>query len=52
MPLEDFDIVGDLGKGSFGSVVKCIRRLEGEVYAMKQVNYLLMITFLDKITKT
>lgn len=29
MPLEDFDIVGDLGKGSFGSVVKSIRRSDG-----------------------
>lgn len=37
MPLEDFEITGDLGKGSFGSVVKCIRRSDGEVYAMKQV---------------
>jgi len=38
MPLEDFEISGDLGKGSFGSVVKCIRRSDGEIYAMKQVN--------------
>lgn len=29
MPLEDFEITGDLGKGSFGSVVKCIRRSDG-----------------------
>jgi hypothetical protein len=29
MPLEDFEITGDLGKGSFGSVVKCVRRSDG-----------------------
>ncbi len=26
MPLEDFEINGDLGKGSFGCVVKCTRK--------------------------
>ncbi len=41
MPLEDFQIGSDLGKGSFGCVVKCIRRSDGEVYAMKQVYSLL-----------
>ena len=39
MPLEDFEVTGDLGKGSFGSVVKCIRRSDGEIYAMKQVPF-------------
>lgn len=29
MPIEDFEITGDLGKGSFGSVVKCTRRSDG-----------------------
>jgi hypothetical protein len=29
MPLEDFDIKEDLGKGSFGSVSKCIRKEDG-----------------------
>ena len=37
MPIEDFDIKEDLGKGSFGQVVKVIRKSDGEVYAMKQV---------------
>lgn len=41
MPLEDFQIGSDLGKGSFGCVVKCIRRSDGEVYAMKQVKFIL-----------
>lgn len=38
MPMEDFEIKEDLGKGSFGSVVKVVRKSDGEVYAMKQVN--------------
>ena len=48
MPLEDFQISGDLGKGSFGCVVKCIRRSDGQIYAMKQVT---IIINSDKITK-
>jgi NIMA (never in mitosis gene a)-related kinase len=35
--MEDFEIQEDLGKGSFGCVVKVIRKSDGEVYAMKQV---------------
>ena len=37
MPIEDFEIKEGLGKGSFGSVCKCVRKSDGEVYAMKQV---------------
>lgn len=37
MPLEDFELKESLGKGSFGSVVKCIRISDQQVYAMKQV---------------
>ena len=36
--MEDFEILGDLGKGSFGYVVKCMRKSDKQVYAMKQVN--------------
>lgn len=38
MPMEDFQILGDLGKGSFGCVVKCMRKSDKQLYAMKQVN--------------
>lgn len=37
MPLEDFEVKEQLGKGSFGSVFKAIRKSDGEVYAIKQV---------------
>jgi serine/threonine protein kinase len=37
MPMEDFEVQEDLGKGSFGCVVKVVRKSDGEVYAMKQV---------------
>jgi serine/threonine protein kinase len=37
MGMEDFEVQEDLGKGSFGCVVKVIRKSDGEVYAMKQV---------------
>lgn len=37
MPIEDFDLKEALGKGSFGCVCKCVRKSDGEVYAMKQV---------------
>jgi hypothetical protein len=29
MPIEDFDLKEALGKGSFGSVCKCVRRSDG-----------------------
>lgn len=37
MPIEDFDLKEVLGKGSFGTVTKCVRKSDGEGYAMKQV---------------
>jgi serine/threonine protein kinase len=43
MPMEDFEVKEDLGKGSFGCVVKVIRKSDGEVYAMKQVPILFII---------
>lgn len=39
MPLEDFEVREALGKGSFGSVSKCVRKTDQEVYAIKQVKH-------------
>ncbi|KAH8070259.1 serine/threonine kinase [Aureococcus anophagefferens] len=38
MGLKDFEILHRLGKGSFGTVYKCRRVSDGEIYAMKRVN--------------
>ena len=32
---QDFDIIGQLGNGSFGTVYKCLSRLDGCMYAVK-----------------
>lgn len=32
---QDFDIIGELGMGSFGTVYKCLSRLDGCMYAVK-----------------
>lgn len=39
MSMEDFIVKEALGKGSFGSVCKCLRKSDGEAYAMKQVQH-------------
>ena len=33
--IGDFDIIGQLGNGSFGTVYKCLSRLDGCMYAVK-----------------
>lgn len=35
---QDFDIIGELGTGSFGTVFKCLSRLDGCMYAIKAAN--------------
>ena len=32
---SDFDVIGELGKGSFGAVYKVLSRLDGCMYAVK-----------------
>ena len=32
---QDFDVIGQLGTGSFGTVFKCLSRLDGCMYAVK-----------------
>eukprot|EP00547_Thalassionema_nitzschioides_P000208 CAMPEP_0194213224 /NCGR_PEP_ID=MMETSP0156-20130528/13612_1 /TAXON_ID=33649 /ORGANISM="Thalassionema nitzschioides, Strain L26-B" /LENGTH=649 /DNA_ID=CAMNT_0038941209 /DNA_START=354 /DNA_END=2303 /DNA_ORIENTATION=+ len=32
---QDFDVIGQLGDGSFGTVYKCLSRLDGCMYAVK-----------------
>ena len=32
---QDFDVIGELGTGSFGTVYKCLSRLDGCLYAVK-----------------
>lgn len=36
--LSDFKIVGPLGKGSFGTVFKVVRIIDGGTYVMKQIS--------------
>jgi NIMA (never in mitosis gene a)-related kinase len=37
MSMKDFDIIKELGKGAFGSVLQVKRRIDGKLYAMKRV---------------
>eukprot|EP00742_Colponemidia_sp_Colp-10_P008403 GILJ01009101.1.p1 GENE.GILJ01009101.1~~GILJ01009101.1.p1 ORF type:complete len:734 (-),score=131.27 GILJ01009101.1:1291-3492(-) len=36
--LKDFDVLSRLGKGSFGTVYKVRRRVDNQIYVMKQIN--------------
>jgi len=36
--LKDFDTVGKLGQGSFGVVYKVKRKIDNNIYVMKQIN--------------
>ena len=37
MPLKDFRVVEAVGKGSFASVYKVMRKSDNKIYAMKRV---------------
>jgi NIMA (never in mitosis gene a)-related kinase len=38
MSLRDFQLSRQLGKGSFGSVFKATRKVDGMVYALKRID--------------
>lgn len=35
--METYDIIKELGSGSFGKVYKVVKKTDGKVYAMKQI---------------
>lgn len=37
MPIEDFELLSELGKGSFGAVFKAKRLEDHQIYAIKMV---------------
>lgn len=37
MPLSDFEIEFQLGKGAFATVHRCRRKVDGKIYALKKV---------------
>ena len=38
MSISNFEIISQLGKGSFGAVYKVRRKVDNKIYAMKTVN--------------
>jgi len=37
MPLSDFEVETEVGRGAFATVYRCRRKLDGKVYALKKV---------------
>lgn len=37
MPLSDFDVERELGRGAFATVYRCRRKADGKLYALKKV---------------
>lgn len=37
MPISDFEVERELGRGAFATVYRCRRKFDGKVYALKKV---------------
>ena len=41
MNLHDFSIISEIGRGTFGSVLKAVRISDNQIFALKKINVLL-----------
>ena len=40
MPPKDFELIKTIGKGAFGSVLKVLRKIDNQIYAVKKISIL------------